>query len=186
MPQWLFLLPVISAVIGLLIHTIAGSYLLKSYLPGQDNRLAQKLAEAASQYLSGTLNIDAKLSNPELIEKAMPSIEKHIDEFLNVKLKEEIPMLAMFVGNKTTDKIKEVFIDQLKQLFPQVMLQITGNLKDQLNIEATLLKQLKKTPVSSVIKEELKGINAQFQRLGLLFGFIIGLINLIIVYCTIN
>ena len=186
MSQWLFLLPVVSAFIGLLVNTAAGRYFLKNYLPRQDDRLAQKLAKTATNQLSGLLNIESHLSNPELIEKTMPAIETHIDEFLNVKLKEEIPMLAMFIGNKTTDKIKEVFINQLKQLFPQVMLQITANLKDHLNIEATVLNQLKKTPVSVIIKEELKGINAQFQRLGLLFGFLIGLLNLIIVYFTIN
>ncbi len=84
-------------------------------------------------------------------------IESHIDEFLTVKLPQEIPMLAMFVGNKTTDKIKEVFITQLKALFPKVMGTIVGDFKNTLNIKQAVENELARVDMTALLKEKLSG-----------------------------
>ncbi|WP_300600391.1 hypothetical protein [Niabella sp.] len=179
MSSWLLLLLPVSALTGWLLHVIAGNYFLNQYLPQQDAQLAEKAGRLAGEMVSGSFNIEEKISDPQLIEKAMPAIEQHIDDFLNVKLKEEIPMLAMFIGNKTTDKVKEVFINQLKLLFPQVMLQIAGNLKTALNPEQIVTRQLKKNPVSALVKKQAGLQLRQYRNAGLLFGLVIGLVNLL-------
>ncbi|AHF17318.1 hypothetical protein [Niabella soli] len=181
MHYWLYLLPAISALVGYLLNRIAIGYFFNSYLPKRDNAWAQQLGKIAAEQTSGSINLEEKISDPALIEKAMPAIEAHIDEFLNVKLKEEIPMLAMFVGTKTTDKIKEVFINQLRLLFPQVMQQIAGGLKEKLNIEQLVSRKLKDTPLSFILKKELAGIAQNFPWLGAFFGLIIGGINLALI-----
>ncbi|MBO9596105.1 MAG: hypothetical protein J7599_24595 [Niabella sp.] len=177
----LLLLPV-SALAGWLLHVIAGNYFLNRYLPEQDAQLAVKAGQWAGALVNQSLNIEEKISDPALIEKAMPAIEQHIDDFLNVKLKEEIPMLAMFIGNKTTDKVKEVFINQLKLLFPQVMLQITENLKAELDAEQIVVRQLKNNPVSALVKKQASLQIRQYRNAGLLFGLVIGLVNLLFFY----
>ncbi|MCF3107936.1 hypothetical protein LL912_04010 [Niabella sp. CC-SYL272] len=177
----LLLLPV-SALTGWLLHMAAGNYFLNRYLPRQDEQLAAKAGQWAGELVGQSFNIEQKVSDPALIEKAMPAIEQHIDDFLNVKLKEEIPMLAMFIGNKTTDKVKEVFINQLKILFPQVMLQIAGNLKTSLNPEQIVIRQLKQQPISSLVKKQAAAPLRRYRNAGLLFGLAIGLVNLVIFY----
>ncbi|MBO9620385.1 MAG: hypothetical protein J7539_15260 [Niabella sp.] len=186
MHYWLYLLPVLSALLGYLLNRIAMGYFLNSYLPKKDDAFAQKLGKYATEQTTGSINLEEKISDPALIEKAMPSIETHIDEFLNVKLKEEIPMLAMFVGNKTTDKIKEVFINQLRQLFPQVMLQIAGGLKEKLEVGPLVVRKLKETPLSAILKKELAGKAQNLQWLGALFGLIIGCLNLAMIFFILN
>ncbi|SDD60908.1 hypothetical protein [Niabella drilacis] len=180
MSCWLFLILPVSAFAGWLIHWIAGNYFMNRYLPRQDAPLAAKAGHWAGQLMKQSFNIEQKISDPALIEKAMPSIEKHIDDFLNVKLKEEIPMLAMFIGNKTTDKIREVFIDQLKTLFPQVMLQLTANLKNELNPEQIVTRQLTEKPLSSLMKKDMAAQLRRYRNAGLLYGLVIGLVNLVL------
>ncbi|MGJ7032580.1 hypothetical protein [Niabella hirudinis] len=179
---WLFLILPASALTGWLIHWIAGNYFLNRYLPRQDAPLAAKAGQLTGRLMEQTFNMEEKISDPALIEKAMPSIEKHIDDFLNVKLKEEIPMLGMFIGNKTTDKIREVFINQLKVLFPQVMLQLAGQLKNELNPEQIVIRQLTQTPLSSLVKDDIAAKLRKYRNAGLLYGFIIGLVNLVLLY----
>lgn len=182
MSCWLFLILPVSALTGWLIHRIAGNYFLNRYLPRQDAPLAAKAGRWAGELMERSFNIEQKISDPALIEKAMPAIEQHIDDFLNVKLKEEIPMLAMFVGNKTTDKIREVFINQLRILFPQVMLQLTANLKNELNLEQIVTRRLTENPLSALVKNDIAARLRQYRNAGLLFGSVIGLVNLVLLY----
>jgi hypothetical protein len=177
MNSWIFLTPLISGGIGWLLHIFLGNYFLHSYLPAQKNKIAASLG-AQLQAMLPFSAIEEKISNPALIEKAMPMIETHIDEFLSVKLPQEIPMLAMFVGNKTTDKIKEVFITQLKALFPKVMGNIVNDLKGSFDIETIIKKELQQIDLSRPLKKELM----KFSYMGILTGFIIGLVNLFLFY----
>ncbi|GAB3421136.1 DUF445 domain-containing protein [Niabella aquatica] len=181
MNSWLFLIPLISACIGWLLHIFSGNYFLYSYLPAKKDKIATALG-AQIQSILPFASIEEKISSPALIEKAMPMIEAHIDEFLSVKLPQEIPMLAMFVGNKTTDKIKEVFITQLKALFPRVMDNMIADFKGSFHIDTIIRNELNKTDLTNLLKKELSGTILKFGYMGILTGFIIGWINLLLFY----
>jgi len=49
--------------------------------------------------------------------------DAHIDEFLKTKLPQEMPVVGMFVGDKTIDQLKSIFMKELEQIFPIVMRQ---------------------------------------------------------------
>lgn len=176
----LFIIPLLSALVGWLIHFGLAHYLLTTYLPAQQPKIAGSLSKKAQSYADTHIDIDQKLGNPALMDKVMPMIEGHIDEFLNVKLVQEIPMLSMFIGNKTTDKIKEVFVNQLKQLFPKVMQGIVGPLKKELNIEAIVYKEIMAANLTQVLKTQR--ISGKIQLTGLVTGFVIGIINALFFY----
>ena len=136
-----------------------------------------------------SLNIQEKIGNPALLDSALPMIETHIDEFLNVKLKEEMPMISMFIGNKTTDKLKEVFIAQLKQLFPNIMNQFAGNLSSTLNIGQKVSASILAIPDEIIEAEIQKRLGSKISLLhyaGAVGGFLIGLVNLLIFLLTAN
>lgn len=182
MNPWLFLMPVISAIIGWILNNFIGKYFLNTYLPAQQPAIAKEVAGAAKTFFEENLKLEEKVSDPALIEKALPTIEKHIDEFLNVKLKEEIPMLAMFIGNKTTDKVKEVFMNQLKELFPKVMTELAHNLKTDLNIERSIEQKLNLLNIKPMLQNKVRPQINKLNLAGLLTGFIIGTLNLIYIF----
>lgn len=178
--QTLFILiPLISALTCWLAAYIFGHYMIPLYLKRRQEPLTEKLALSIASRLP-VEELSAAVADPSLIEKAMPSIETHIDEFLNVKLAQEIPMLAMFVGNKTTDKVKEVFINQLRTLFPQVMADMLGGLRHSDKLSAAIKNKLAEADLSTVVRRQLAPALGRHQLFFALTGFIIGGISLLL------
>ncbi|MFT3903323.1 MAG: hypothetical protein QM727_09120 [Niabella sp.] len=176
------LIPVASALLGWILCRAFSKYLIHNYLPSKQDSIAISLANAAENFLDKNLDINNRLANPALMEKAMPMVETHIDHFLNVRLKEQIPMLAMFIGTSTTDKVKEVFMEQLKELFPQIMRELAGGLKNDLNISSLIHQKLQEKQVWQKIKGKLGKEISRFKLFGLLAGLFIGLVNVAIIY----
>lgn len=179
----LFLSLTISAFLGWLAAWLCSRNLVNGVVNNK-HRLAAQTGRFAAQHIS----IDSfrdKLSDAGLLETAMPTIEKHIDEFLNVKLKEEIPMIGMFIGNKTTDQLKAVFIKQLQTLFPEIMQQLSGNLAASFNMEQLISEKINAIP-DTKLKEQLQApLQKPLARLywaGLITGVIIGVVNYLIFY----
>ncbi|MEE6186764.1 hypothetical protein [Niabella digestorum] len=174
-----YLLPVLSAILGWLINRSFSRYLLYRYLPTRQEQIIDSIGNKAAQLIS-TEKIESYLADPTLIGKAMPMIEKHIDEFLSVKLPQQIPMLSMFVGNKTTDKIKEVFVDQLQQLFPKVMTEIVTHAQDKFDIKTFVINELSSNDAITQTKNALASPLQKLQYIGLLSGFLIGIVNVLL------
>ncbi|WP_346238528.1 hypothetical protein ABDK00_008230 [Niabella insulamsoli] len=177
----LFLVPVVSALAGWLINWLVGRYFFYNYLPARKEQLSRAIAAKINDALPFAA-LEQKISDPQLIESAMPMIEGHIDEFLNKKLPEEIPMLAMFVGNKTTDKIREVFITQLKNLFPKVMEKLAANFKSGPGFSAPIEQALQQADWQAAFKKQFSGAVLKISLLGLLAGLAIGALNLWLFY----
>jgi hypothetical protein len=123
--------------------------------------------------------LGAWITGKIFIKKIMPLVEEHVDDFLRNKLKEKMPVIGMFIGNKTIDSLKEVFLKEIEDLFPQVLKQFTGNLQSELNIEAMIVNKI--TTVSSgQLEKMLLPALRYFQITGAVTGLVIGVINVII------
>ena len=181
MNPWLLLIPFLSTLAGWFFNALAGNYLLNVYVKKKETDIANQISQLIVSNLSLS-NLKEKMSNPTLIDKAIPMIETHIDEFLNIKLKEEIPMLGMFITTKTTDKVKEVFINQLRMLFPKVMQQITDNISTDLKADRLADKLLENDTIHLKIKDIIKPHLKKAGLFGATTGFLIGIMNLIIVW----
>lgn len=120
---------------------IAG-FTFQGVLPKARPAIAAQAAHAISREILQSAFINEKLSGPETLEKAMPVIETHIDNFLNHKLKEAIPVISMFIGEKITNQLKELFLEELKELFPSIMSQFIGNLSQSGDLEAEIAVKL--------------------------------------------
>lgn len=179
---WALLVPVVSALLGWLFCKWI-SYRFITAVVANQSRLAEEAGRFAATQFSTSFNVEEKISNPALLDSAMPAIEQHIDEFLHVKLKEEMPMIGMFIGNKTTDKLKELFIVQLKTLFPAIMSQMAGNLQANVNIGQLVSNKISQVPpaqLEQAIRQRFSGEMAKLHMAGAIAGLIIGLINLLL------
>lgn len=81
-------------------------------------------------------DIQKKIIDPDNIKKMMPMIEEHIDHFLKVKLAKEMPMIGMFIGDKTITQLKTVFMAELEELFPVVMKNYMKSLQNELSADS--------------------------------------------------
>jgi uncharacterized membrane protein YheB (UPF0754 family) len=182
MNYWLLLIPVLSAILGWLGAWIAGQIFLYKIIPARQHAVAEKIGKSVSAAFSFA-DLEKKIIDPNNIRKVMPVVEEHIDDFLRNKLKEKMPVIGMFIGNKTIDSLKEVFLKEIEDLFPQVLQQFTANMQSELNIEGMVINKI--TNVSVVqLEKTLSPVLRYFQIAAAITGFIIGAINLVIFFIT--
>ena len=201
MNYWLFIIiPLISAFIGWVTNWVAIKMLFHprepkkilgitfhGIFPKRQQQFAEKLGKLVSAEFLSFDDIEEKISNPDNLKKIMPMIENHIDDFLRNRLTTEMPVISMFIGDKTITKLKESFMKEIELLFPKVMKQYAVNLKDQLDLEQIVIKKVAGFS-SDKLEEVLYQIMSKEFRfveiIGAVIGFIIGLIQVIITQLT--
>src|SRR5687768_4193542 len=117
MNYWLLLLPFLSAIAGWFIAWLGLRLLFNS------QKLYQRFMVEINKLIPSMLansELEQKFSDPHLIRSSAPLIEKHIDEFLRVRLQQEMPFITPFIGEKTIGTLKNLFMQELETLFPEV------------------------------------------------------------------
>lgn len=200
MNYWLFLIPIISAFIGWFTNWIAIKMLFHprqpkkvlgivfhGIFPKRQQQFAEKLGRLVSEELLSFEEIAKKLADPANVEKLLPFIDAHIDQFLKVKLKESMPVVGMFIGEKTVSQLKSVFIEELTQLFPGLMEQYMTNLQDQLDLEKIVIEKVRgfsseklETILQQIMAKEFRFV----ELIGAVLGFLIGLLQVGITLLT--
>jgi uncharacterized membrane protein YheB (UPF0754 family) len=200
MNYWLFIIPVISAFIGWVTNWVAIKMLFhprepkrilgitfQGIFPKRQQQFAEKLGKLVSNEFLSFTDIEEKISSPENLKKVMPLIEQHIDEFLRHKLSDEMPVISMFIGDKTINKMKGAFMKELELIFPQLMKQFAGNLKTELDLEHIVINKVSNFS-SDKLEELLYQIMSKEFRfveiIGAVIGFIIGIVQIIITQLT--
>jgi uncharacterized membrane protein YheB (UPF0754 family) len=200
MNYWLILIPVISAFIGWFTNWIAIKMLFHprepkkilgitfhGIFPKRQQQFAQKLGKLVGDELLSFTDIETKITDPANLDKIMPMVDEHIDHFLRVKLADAMPVISMFIGDKTINQLKEVFLKEMRELFPVIMSNYMGKLKDQLDLEQIITDK-----VASFSSDKLESILNQIMAkefkfveiIGGVLGFIIGLLQVFITLLT--
>ncbi|NOT52032.1 MAG: DUF445 family protein [Chitinophagaceae bacterium] len=200
MNYWLLIIPIISAFIGWVTNWIAIKMLFHprvpkkilgitfhGIFPKRQRQFAEKLGKLVSQEFLSFDDIEQKISDPENLKKVMPMIEQHVDDFLRVRMSDEMPVISMFIGDKTINKLKTAFMKEIETLFPQVMKRFAGNLKTELDLEHIVIQK-----VSNFSSDKLEEILYQIMSkefrfvevIGAVIGFIIGVVQVLITVLT--
>ena len=197
MNYWqLILFPVIAGFIGWITNWVAIKMLFHprqpkrilgitfhGIFPKRQQQFAEKLGKLVSAEFLSFDDIEQKISNPENLKRVMPMIETHVDDFLRNRLKDEMPVISMFIGDKTITNLKTMFMKEIESLFPQVMKQYATNLKTELDLEQIVIKKVAAFS-SDKLEEVLFQIMSKEFRfveiIGAVLGFIIGLLQVLV------
>jgi len=198
MSYWFLLFPIISAFIGWITNWVAIKMLFHprtpkrilgitfhGIFPKRQQKFAEKLGKLVSEEFLSFDDIEAKISNPENLKQIMPTIETHIDDFLRNKLKDEMPVISMFIGDKTIGNLKTMFMKEIETLLPIVMKQYAANLKTELDLEQIVI-----TKVAAFSSDKLEEVLYQIMSkefrfveiIGAVIGFLIGSLQVIFTY----
>lgn len=183
MNSWLLILPFISASIGWIIYKLAVSIFLKKILPKKQQDIAQKMGELVSGGLFSISDLEGKLVSEESMKKLMPVIEKHIDEFLRNRLSKALPVVSMFIGDKTINQLKEVFMKELEVIIPATMKTYVSNLEKDIDIKKLVSDKISSLPpgkMSAMIYHSIPGELRKIPLFGAIAGFMIGAIQLLL------
>ncbi|NCI46942.1 DUF445 domain-containing protein [Sediminibacterium soli] len=186
------LVPLISACIGWLANRMAVwllfhprkpimifGFTLQGIFPGRQQSLAAKLGRLVADELFSFDELGKKIAEPGNAAGIIPQAEAHIDHFLKVKLAEKMPMISMFIGEKTIAELKSVFMTELQELFPVIMSGYIANLKDQLDLEKIVREKINgysseqlERRLNETLSRELRLLPLGGAVLGLLIGLI--------------
>lgn len=197
---WIILIPFISAFIGWFTNWIAIKMLFHpkepkkilgitfhGIFPKRQRQFAEKLGILVSTELISFKEIEEKIVNPENIQKIMPLVEVRIDEFLRSKLGEAFPMISMFIGENTINKLKDVFMTELKTIFPELIGSYMKNLESQLDLNKIVTEKVygfssdkMETILNQIMSKEFRFVEV----IGGVLGFVIGIFQVILTLLT--
>jgi uncharacterized membrane protein YheB (UPF0754 family) len=184
MDWWLLLIPVSSAFSCWLVIRLFFFFLFRRVLPKKRSLLAAKIGKAAAENFFSEEIMEEKIADPKNLQKIMPVVEEHIDDFLRNKLKKQMPVVGMFIGDKTINSMKAVFMSELENLFPQVMKNFASNLKDDLGIEKLVAEKINSVPAPVLEKAFYNNLSGEIRLLSIScasIGFLIGCITAVII-----
>jgi len=193
---WFYTIPFISAFIHwltiwmalkLLFHPrqskrILG-FTLHGVFPKRQQQIAESLGRIVGQELLSFGDIEQAITHPDNVRRILPLAEEHIDNFLRVKLKEQMPMISMFIGDKTIGQLKAVFMAELEELFPVIMKNYVANLRHDLDLERIVVEK-----IASFSADRLENMLNEFltkefrfvEIIGAALGFLIGLLQILL------
>jgi uncharacterized membrane protein YheB (UPF0754 family) len=194
-PWWFYTIPFISAFIHwltiwmalkLLFHPrqpkkILG-FTLQGVFPKKQQQIAVSLGRIVGQELLSFGDIEQKITDPENVRRILPLVEQHIDHFLRNKLKESMPMIAMFIGDKTINQLKAVFMKELEELFPVIMSNYVHHLQEDLDLEKIVVEKIagfSNDRLESMLNEFLTKEFRFVEVIGAVLGFLIGMLQIL-------
>lgn len=193
-----FLIPVISAFIGWITNLVAvkmlfhpkkpvnlGFYTLQGIFPKRQKQFAEKLGSLVAEELLSFSDISGKLSDSAKIKQMLPDIADQMDGFLRKKLPASMPVLSMFIGDNTINKIKQVFMDEMEEMLPKLIYRYVNSHQEDLDLGKIVTDKVSgfssdklEEILNSIMKKEFRFVEV----IGGVLGFIIGIVQVLITH----
>jgi len=158
-------------------------FTLHGVFPKKQKQIAQNIGKIVGQELLSFGDIERTITNPENVQKILPLAEQHIDNFLRNKLKQSMPIVGMFIGDKTINQLKSVFMQELEELFPVIMQNYVSNIKHDLDLERIVVEKIQnfsseklEQMLNQILTKEFRFVEV----IGAALGFFIGLLQILI------
>jgi uncharacterized membrane protein YheB (UPF0754 family) len=156
-------------------------YKFQGIFPRNQHKIAEMLGKLSTELLPFT-DIEQRITSPENLEKIKPEVEKHIDAFLNKKLRDVFPVLSKFIGEKTTNQLKQAYMTELETMFPVLIHQYMGQLKNDIDLEKTVVEKVSgySDEKLEILMKEMTRKEFQFLKFsGAAFGCLVGIIQVV-------
>jgi uncharacterized membrane protein YheB (UPF0754 family) len=181
------MIPILSALTGWLTVQLSVKLFLTRILPRRRRQWTEQLAKKVSTELVSFDTLEQKITSPESVQKLMPQVEGHIDDFLRTGLPKAFPIISTFIGERTINQLKEIFMKELETIFPVVMKSYVKNLQQDLNLEQMVIDKVEAVTTEKIQISVNQSIGADLNRAALLaglLGLLVGLVQLAIVLAT--
>ena len=161
-------------------------YKYQGIFPKNKAKIAEMLGHLSTELLPFE-DIEQRITSADNLEKLKPEIEKHIDAFLNKKLRDVFPILSKFIGEKTTSQLKQAYMTEIENMFPVLIHQYMGQLKSNIDFERIVVEKVDGFSEKKLEEIFKKITKSEFQFLkiaGATFGCLIGLIEVVVNIAT--
>lgn len=115
---------------------------IQGIIPAYQGAFAKEAGIYAQDAFLRYRGLEEKLADPALLGMVKPEIEKHVDHFLQVKIKSVFPILAQFMGEKTINQFKSALLEEIDNLFPVLMKDLTFHLKSGTRLDVMVEEKI--------------------------------------------
>lgn len=190
----IFTLPIIAALTGWVTNYIAIKMLfhprekvkllffeLQGIFPKRQKKLAEKLGKIVADELFSMDDVRTAITDPANMDEVHQVIDQKLDEFLEERMMESMPMLYVFMSDEMRVKIKATLQQELQLMLPELISQFADRIEREVDVERTVYEKVVNFSTDkleeilySIMRKEFKFI----EILGGILGFIIGLIQI--------
>jgi uncharacterized membrane protein YheB (UPF0754 family) len=188
--------PLIAALIGWITNYIAVKMIFRprkeinllgikiiGLIPKRKANLAEKIAETVEQELISHRDIKEIIQSAEFHTQASTVIRSKIENFINTKTSNNT-LLTLFVSPDIVSKLSATLMEELEKEIPGMIDSLFQNVESKLDFRKIIRDKIMGYDLSklesiiySIASRELKAI----EYLGGVLGFIVGLIQLVII-----
>ena len=193
----IYTLPIIAALTGWVTNFLAIKMLfhpkkkvnlylfsVQGIFPKRQSVLAERLGKIVSTELFSFKDIKDRFTSTSTATEINNVLDEKLEDFIEVKIKTAMPMLAMFLNKETKSKIKETLHQEFQHILPDILNKYSEKLEKDIDVEAIVYQKVAafssdklEEILFSIMKKEFKFI----EILGGVLGFIIGIIQLLII-----
>ena len=119
--------------------------------------------------------IAEKVNGEAILVLLTPDIEKHVDRFLQEKMKEAFPMLYPLMGEKTILKFKAAFMEEIALILPAIIEKFAASLQFSPDAQLNTSPFLPLIPLDKIQHKVLHAVQHRLAKL-LLAAFFVGLL----------
>lgn len=152
---------------------------IQGYIPRKKKYFIEKISLFIYNQIN-TTNWSQIICSEENMQKLNPIIETNIDHFIRIKLAQELPIIAAFIGESTITKLKNIFMKELTILLPNIIDNYilnfssdNNNFKEQINAYILTFYNLE------IEKKFLNKNQFKFKKIQLMGIFFVLLISVI-------
>ncbi len=192
----IYTLPLIAALTGWVTNYLAIKMLfhprkkvdlyffsVQGIFPKRQQQLADKLGMIVSRELFSFDDIRDRFTSTETAAEINKVLDEKLEDFLGVKLKTTIPVLNFFLTAKMKNRIKNMMHEEFQHILPDILTRYSNKLEKDIDVEDIVKQKVSafssaklEDILFSIMKKEFKFI----EILGAILGFLIGLIQLLI------
>ena len=190
MTDWLWTLPLVGAVVGYGTNWFAIRMLFRprrpvrflgftllGLIPRRRRDIAAKVASTVEQELVRPADIEAMLSDPELLADAETEIDLRVREFLARKV-DELPALALvMLPADIEDRMRRSIVKHVMEALPEITAKLGGKLEERLDVRALVEERINSFDAAHLEEIALEIARHELRTIELLGGLIGGVIG---------
>jgi uncharacterized membrane protein YheB (UPF0754 family) len=194
---FLYLLPIIAALIGWITNYLAIKMLFHPHqpkkilgltfqgvFPKRQAQIAEKLGDLVANELFSMKDVAQKIEDLSTQPETLEEVGKRIEQTIRGKLISAFPMLSMFLSDEMIEKVTSLFKGELEDFLRVSAQGLAVKMEESVDIQA-LVREKVQAFSSNKIEELLLGFMEQefrfIEKIGAFLGFLIGCIQVFLV-----
>jgi len=162
-----------------------GWFKIQGIFPKRQQQIAENLGKVVASELLSTTELKDKLLKPENIKAVHNSVALRLHQYLSEVLPRKYPMVALIVSGKTKDKVLDEIMREIYNITPGVIDELMQKVDESVDIEAMVAEKVSNFPASrleDLLQKLLKKEFRFIEWVGAILGFIIGCLQLVLLY----